>query len=161
MSTLDGEVLVTATEETSPSEPVGLVSDENTEGVVEESDVALSPADSDPVAASADANDTFVFVEAGEVSDGSIGGTEQSSPEAGTLSVDGQAPIVVQDDDAFLFTATEETVADTPTPDAGTDLSVPGDELDALPSTLSAEEAQVQAASNDNTSAADDPFLVA
>ena len=67
----------------------------------------------------------------------------------------------MQDDDAFLFTATEETVAGTPAPDAGTDLSVPGDELDALASTLSAEEAQVQAASNDNTSSAEDPFLVA
>ena len=103
-----------------------------------------------------------MFVDAGEtVNDGPTAGTEQSSPDAGTLSTDGQAPIVMQGDDTFLFTATEESIADTPTPDAGTDLSVPGDELDALPSTLSAEEAQVQAASNDNTSSADDPWLVA
>jgi hypothetical protein len=131
-----------------------------TEGLGEEQDVALSLVDSDPVAVSADADETFAFADAGQtVNDGPTAGTDQSSPETGTLSADGQAPIAMQGDDTFLFT--EESVADTPTADAGTDLSVPGDELDALPSTPSAEEAQVQAASNDNTSAADDPFLVA
>ena len=59
VSTLDGAVLVAATEETNSSEPAGVLSDQNTEGVVEESDFALSPVQSDPVAASTDANELW------------------------------------------------------------------------------------------------------
>ena len=67
----------------------------------------------------------------------------------------------MQDGDTFLFTATEEPVADAPVPEAGADPSAVDDELDALPSALSTEEAPVQPASNDNTSSSDDPWLVA
>ena len=130
--------------------------------MVEESDVALSPVDSDPVAVPQ--TRTILSCSLTLVKRLTMDlqlAPSKVLPTAGTLSTDGQAPIVMQGDDTFLFTATEEPVADTPTPDAGADLSVPGDEIDALPSTLSSAEVLVEPAGNDNTSSSDDPWLVA